>query len=212
VALASGSGKRYAESDQEFVYMIGLYEDCRSKDDTGDSDLFVSLPKSVQVIGRIRAQQLLSLQLSEVEVLTVLDGQKRWRSASSDIGQQQLATIRRIGTTEASLHYDADRHRWIVVSMHVLEGRISLCSARQTVEADWECGFVANIPEPYKDLKRYSVYGAKYHPQLRSSTPAGLVLSFIPNLAGDPSGIMTQEEFLTYTPKFLSVSELDSTH
>lgn len=213
VALASGSGRAYAEPDVEFVYMVGVYEDCRNKDDTQDSNLFVSLPKSVQVIGRIRAVDLLALHLGRVEVLTVgSSGQKNWQPVSADITQQQLATIRHIGTSEASLHYDVEKQLWIAVSMHVLEGRISLCTAHQTVEADWKCGFVADIPAPYSDLKRYTVYGAKYHPQLQPAVAGGLVLSFIPNLAGDPTAITTPEEFLTYTPKFLSVSYLDDMH
>ena len=198
--LASSSGESYSSDANEYIYLIGAFESCDEKG-VDHSDLFVTLPTSVQVVGRIRAHQLLALQLEHVQVLT----SNGWKDASSKIAHSELSVVRSIGTSEASLHFNPQLNAWIVASMHVLEGRISMCMARGSIESSWECAFVANIFEPWRDLQAFTVYGAKYHPEL-SAGQGSIVLSFIPNFSGSPSELLKTQHFHTYTPKFIQVS------
>jgi hypothetical protein len=109
--------------------------------------------------------------------------------------------------------------QWRVVSLHLLESRFQVCSARE-VGLPWRCVFVATLDKPWQRSELIT-YAGKAHPSLMATQASGeacsgsanssdtersgFVVSFVSNSILGPDSLFDPAYSHVYTPKFMQV-------
>lgn len=233
-ALSDSSGNSYVDDsikDSPFLYVLGSYDPkpvSATPSDTNSYDFFaVDSADTHQVIGRISASNLTRFNFFGFEVLC---NDNTWKSLYHGVDPIVPKALFGPLVTEASFHFDFSSRKWLVVSLRPPDSRVQLCSA-DAVDAAWVCEYVADLPEPWSDTKKFLTYAAKHHPELSShafendkesdrtistnsnSTSAkgiDLVVSIIPNSAGQVGLLFEESEIgvTVYTPKFMNIKSV----
>jgi hypothetical protein len=224
MALSDSKGGAFARNGGD-VYLLGAVVNA---DGTGLADGY-------QVLGKATAESLLSLDPSGIHVMAAVaplsaGGSSSWfrpypTSGLRPGGAPQVPhKLFRPLLTEASVHYDARRQEWLVVSLLMVDGRVQLCRTADiaSTAASVNCSFIATAaPEAAGKPGNMLSYAAKAHPYLlstesckrtavssqeKNTLPLELVVTYNTN-ALEADTLFAPQMLSAYTPKFLHIRE-----
>lgn len=225
ISVVAASGRPFA-TVQDSLYLLGSYDTesdsslvhANSSSLTSAFSLFadkslfdifaVSRRHRTQVLGRVRAGALLAGDMSSFELLVSADTETESSFVSlsqiKDLSQMTPKAILPGVVSEASMHFDRNSGRWVVISLQVTDSHIRVCRSKSNnLGAAWECVAVAGISPPWNDKHRFITYAARAHPELDPVTGGVGVLSFATNLLTGPNDLFKPENFQTYCPLFV---------
>jgi hypothetical protein len=221
ISLVEGGGNDFLTNQEDYVYLIGTYEEDINSELNPQYDLFsINSKESYQVISRIKGKDILMNSLNKLEILTTGnnndnnewielyntkdDKNKPWKLFSNPI-------------SELSIHYSKQSSQWIITCLRMSENKIQQCVS-SSIYGSYTCSYVANIEAPW-DSKELITYAAKAHPEIKifDTTVADTsitdflnnshasILSFVSNAVKGPVMLFKEEFRDTYTPKFISL-------
>lgn len=180
LTIAGRAGNRFTSAREELL-LLGT-----TMPSTAGAPTF---RPAMQVLGAVSALEVLQLRFTTLKLLRVGDSTRA--AADADAGFEspvlQLSlSAAQLAPSEASLHFDPQQHRWIVVSWQGTESSMRVCrspksssssSSRDTAlkSATWRCVLLSPPPataaavaaQQYRD-PRVARYAAKAHPDLLS--------------------------------------------
>ena len=221
VALCESSGRPFANDDDAWVYIYGIFSPSRYR--LADYDMFgLQSREEFQVLGRLRAGAALRLDLDSLEVL--FPGALGWRGADSwgsfAPGSPWPSAVFRPSVSEMSISFSSSAAQWTVASMRVMEGVIRMCRANKA-HGPFLCDVALLVPPPYHEHKLLHTYAAKTHPELLPLALASLggnysrnindgatlhVVSFLTNPVKGPRELFSVWARASYIPRFYLVT------
>jgi hypothetical protein len=230
--------------DSDFVVFVGTYyrkapeaaAENKHESSTGKNDVFGYLTlQQYNVIGRIRASDLLASRLETMEVIFppgegADSSASRWRriykvsreevaagesgksSEYFDVVDTSLDPSRVFPyqgyTTEGNLIFDSAMQQWTFVTLKPFENMILICTLPQrALEGSWSCAFSSDMEPRWKDLNEYVTYAGKIHPELTAAANRSVsaVVSYVPNTLSGPGDMFQRKHRLAYAPKFVNI-------
>lgn len=182
------------------------------------------------VLGRVRVRDILSGEF-DINVMgrlpnTSHDISGTWMSV---YGPSEVMPVRCFPfdgvATEGTLDFDEDLSQWIFVAMIMIENALEICrmDVAQTDDGHnrlldscaWQCEVVRIIDKSWLGRPNIMSYAGRLHRELSPRKNVGgrengkgkeLIISYVPNVVGEPQELFLDVNSLAYTPKFVSVT------
>ena len=142
-----------------------------------------SSSSSQQVVLRVPASELMVFNFSSLHILSGSESMggkvALWQSLSSAPAPLiKPVVVYAPGSTEASLHFDRELNRWVIVCMLSMERLIRACrTTEEDMESGWQCFVLTEVDSKWAQIGSIFSYAGRAHPSLmnaQSSIPDNL--------------------------------------
>lgn len=219
IALVESNGKDFLTNQEDYIYIIGTYEQDINSELNPQYDLFSTNSKeSYQVISRIKGKDILMNSLNKLELLTYSynnsnNSNKVWIELyNTNHDKIQPWKLFSNPISELSINYNKQSSLWIITCLRMSGNKIQQCVS-SSIDGPYLCSYVAKIEAPW-DSKELITYAAKAHPEIKIFNTAitdsddksyshNHIISFVSNAVKGPVMLFKEEFRNAYTPKFI---------
>lgn len=215
---SSSPGVTSAES----LYMLGVVEyNTGGSTSAGYSQNQGSAAVRYNVIGRVSALNALGGQLDIEVIEDNAGGERSWKRLYGDDTVTAANCFPFHGVaTEGTLDYDEDMLEWVFVGLIIFENAFQICRLSAATNAisgpppietcDWRCQVIPAVDKAWIGRSNIVSYAGRMHrelmqPKAKADRSRELVISYVPNVAGEPQELFSEINNQAYTPKFVSV-------
>lgn len=226
IAAAESSGmKSYGDND-DYIYILGSFQGLPSSEQDLNSnnvnfDVFqVTTTDAYQIMSRLKVSDILSNNWNAFELLCedIQTNSTTWvqitlinKILDSTVPLSvRLHKLFSPKITEASFIYNKKLKLWQVLTLQVFSLKIEQCSSK-SIEGPWTCEYIMAIDQKHNNVKKYSTYAAKYHPEFNSEDDDddGIVVTYVANVVNNGMHLYFEQEYYdAYLPKFHYISKI----
>lgn len=206
----------------DYLYLMGVFVCTSSRvPSEANNAAEATQSSSYNVLGRVSVASILTGRF-DVEVMTQhpASSAEVWASVHSPeiIAPTRCFPFSGVAT-EGTLDFDEELSQWIFVALIMVESILEVCrhdpsqsgsSPPPIGSCQWQCQEISIIDKTWIGRSNIIAYAGRMHPELVPDRPKGttmkeFIVSYVPNVAGEPHELFLEMNNLAYTPKFVSI-------